>query len=79
MVKWFQRSWPLERKKGEGASSGMGSGVFSHNTFSTGKNDMMPQKEILIMLYAIGVGSTYTLPTDIESVITLGIDGAKAV
>ena len=40
---------------------------------------MMPQKEILIMLYAIGVGSTYTLPTDTESVITLGIDGAKAV
>ena len=57
----------------------MGSGVFSHNTFSTGKNDMMPQKEILIMLYAIGVGSTYTIPTDTESVITLGIDGAKAV
>ena len=79
MVKWFQRSWPLERKKGEGASSGMGSGVFSHNTFSTGKNDMMPQKEILIMLYAIATHSSYTLPTDTESVITLGIDGAKAV
>jgi hypothetical protein len=35
---------------------------------------MMPQKEILIMLYAIGTHSSYTLPADTESVVSLGIN-----